>query len=562
MPKSSKRTNSITDSAGPVRVAAYCRYSGGPGQDEASIEAQHNAVLREARLRGDWQIVWYDEPDRSAFAEDTSKRTRFRELLADAEAGRFDIVVVDKLDRWSRRTRVTLEAWDRLHRAGVGFYSVKERLDFTTPAGWLSANMLATLAEFYSRNLSQEVHKGKLIRAQHGLHAMHAPYGYRVEGTGKDAIAVPDRGEGGSGGGTWDGLQMLLASLARGMSVSETAAALNAAGYGIRRFRNREPRPFIPRTVAAIRSNVFYRPYRPGDTNGTIIWQGEEYRGQHVAACTWDAWHAIQQIAAGRRRGWSKTLTLSEVPFTVEFRGLVACVACGHRLYVHRVHTPPYEPYERYRCLNARGPGDEPCPLYKRWALAEEVRELWIGWLEQHLQLPADWEDAIRELVLSGATEREARPPDELAAARERRRWERRRNAAKALYLDGEIDAGEWQRRRREADEALAALAAAAREPEQHITRLLDAGRMALNLVDYWRVASTQERQQAAALLIEPNGLVVRPLGYRGLYAYNGKGPRPQPRPPSCELVDVRLREPFRELLAALGGMTGASDVG
>ncbi len=56
-------------------------------------------------------------------------------MLADAEAGPVDVVVVHKLDRFARNLRVTLETLERLERAGVGFVSIAEQMDFTTPIG-------------------------------------------------------------------------------------------------------------------------------------------------------------------------------------------------------------------------------------------------------------------------------------------------------------------------------------------------------------------------------------------------------------------------------------------
>ena len=44
-------------------------------------------------------------------------RLRLLEMLADAEAGRFDVLIVHKLDRFARNLRVTLETLDRLTRA-------------------------------------------------------------------------------------------------------------------------------------------------------------------------------------------------------------------------------------------------------------------------------------------------------------------------------------------------------------------------------------------------------------------------------------------------------------
>lgn len=526
---------------GALRVAAYCRYSEGPGQDDGSIEAQHAAILRESARVGNWRITWYDEPKQTSYnVEEIADRPIFSRLLGDVQAGQYDLVVCHKLDRWSRKLRISLQALELVLGSRTNYRALADGVDLDSISGWFQYSLMALLAEHYSRNLSHETLKGKAIRAQNGLHGAIPPYGYVL---GPDGVAIPNTGE----DRAWEGLQALIGHILAGKSGEEVARELNRAGYAIRRYPKRPAGPFVVRVIAAIRGNVFYRPYKPGDDRGTIVWQGEEYRGQHQAACSWDEWHAMQEIAAGHRRGWQ---TPREESYTAEFRGIVACAACGNRLYVHRSRNTAYAyeaaRYERYKCLSQR---PQMCVCYKRWTSATDVRAVWLDWVAAHLSLPADWEQIVREGVLRGGAEPQS-TPDELAAARERKRWEQKRARAKRMYMDLEIDDQEWERRRREADDALASLAAAARRPEQQVTRLVDAGRMLENIASYWRVWTTQEQQQAAALLIEPRGLLVRPLGYRGWLNYH-QVPHVEP-PLSCELVEVRLREPFRDLLHTL----------
>jgi DNA invertase Pin-like site-specific DNA recombinase len=97
--------------------------------------------------------------------------------LAAAQAHAYDVLVVHKLDRFSRNLRVTLESLDTLGKAGVAFASVTEQIDFTTPWGRLSLTMLGGLAQFYSDNLAQETKKGKGERKAQGLYNGILPFG-------------------------------------------------------------------------------------------------------------------------------------------------------------------------------------------------------------------------------------------------------------------------------------------------------------------------------------------------------------------------------------------------
>jgi site-specific DNA recombinase len=75
-------------------------------------------------------VAEYAEEGKSARTDDLRKRPAFAQMLEDAEAGHFDVFVVQKLDRFARNLRVTLKALDRLDKAGVAFVSISENMDF------------------------------------------------------------------------------------------------------------------------------------------------------------------------------------------------------------------------------------------------------------------------------------------------------------------------------------------------------------------------------------------------------------------------------------------------
>ena len=100
--------------------------------------------------------------------------------------------MVHKVDRFSRKLRITLEYFDKLGKAGVGFVSIVEQMDFSTPWGKFTLSMLGGLAELYSDNLSQETKKGWHERRSQGLYCGTLPFG-AVKG--EDGIPVPDMPE-------------------------------------------------------------------------------------------------------------------------------------------------------------------------------------------------------------------------------------------------------------------------------------------------------------------------------------------------------------------------------
>ena len=105
----------------------------------------------------------YIEEGRSARTDDIRNRPQFRQMMDDAGRGLFDVIVVHKLDRFSRNLRVTLEHFERLVKAGVSFTSITEDMDFSSPWGRLALTLLGGLAQFYSENLMPMVQSRQIL---------------------------------------------------------------------------------------------------------------------------------------------------------------------------------------------------------------------------------------------------------------------------------------------------------------------------------------------------------------------------------------------------------------
>jgi DNA invertase Pin-like site-specific DNA recombinase len=89
--------------------------------------------------------------------------------MADAEAGRFSVIVVHTMDRFARKLCVALECLEQLGRAHVGVVSVSEpNLDYSAPQRFRFLSMLGALAEWYSRNLANRFYVGELPVGKRG----------------------------------------------------------------------------------------------------------------------------------------------------------------------------------------------------------------------------------------------------------------------------------------------------------------------------------------------------------------------------------------------------------
>jgi putative DNA-invertase from lambdoid prophage Rac len=79
-----------------------------------------------------------------------------------------DVVLVWRLDRWGRSVADLVATLQELSHLGVGFVSLTEALDLTTPIGRAMAGLLAVFAEFEREILRERVRAGLAHARQNG----------------------------------------------------------------------------------------------------------------------------------------------------------------------------------------------------------------------------------------------------------------------------------------------------------------------------------------------------------------------------------------------------------
>ena len=109
-----------------LRVGLYARVS---TQDQQTIPMQTRALRDYATRRG-WTIALQVKEIGSG----ASQRERREQLLEAARRREIDVVLVWRLDRWGRSVSDLLATLQELEHLGVGFVSLTEALDLTTPA--------------------------------------------------------------------------------------------------------------------------------------------------------------------------------------------------------------------------------------------------------------------------------------------------------------------------------------------------------------------------------------------------------------------------------------------
>jgi DNA invertase Pin-like site-specific DNA recombinase len=135
-----------------MRAALYARVS---THDQQTLGMQVEAMTTYIKDRG-WEPVRSVE-DVASGAKDRAGR---ESLLRGARRREIDVVVVWRLDRWGRSLPDLVVTLRELIELGVGFVSLTEALDLTTPTGRAMAGMLAVFAEFEREILRERVRAG------------------------------------------------------------------------------------------------------------------------------------------------------------------------------------------------------------------------------------------------------------------------------------------------------------------------------------------------------------------------------------------------------------------
>ncbi len=154
-----------------TRVALYARYSS-DNQRDASIEDQLRQC-REYAARQGWIITDYYS-DR-ALSGASLIRPGIQELLSDAQAGHFDIILSEALDRISRDQEDVAAVFKRLRFAGVSIVTLSEG-----EISELHVGLKGTMNALFLKDLAIKTHRGIRGRIEAGKAGGGNAYGYRV----------------------------------------------------------------------------------------------------------------------------------------------------------------------------------------------------------------------------------------------------------------------------------------------------------------------------------------------------------------------------------------------
>jgi site-specific DNA recombinase len=163
---------------GTVRVAIYTRISTDEEHQPYSLGAQDQRLRSYVESQAGWSLVRSFEDQESGA---TLERRDLQRALAEAKAGRFDLLLVYRVDRLARSVRGLAHILEELDASGVAFRSATEPFDTSTPAGRMMVQMLGVFAEFERETIIDRVIAGMERKAGRGEWVVGPrPFGYAL----------------------------------------------------------------------------------------------------------------------------------------------------------------------------------------------------------------------------------------------------------------------------------------------------------------------------------------------------------------------------------------------
>ncbi|MDA2911824.1 recombinase family protein [Nitrospiraceae bacterium AH_259_D15_M11_P09] len=176
-----------------TRAAFYARYSS-EGQREASIEDQYRNCERRAMQEG-WTVIKRYKDQAISGAYDQRGRPGYRQMMADAEARRFDVLLVDDLSRLSRDLVETETVRRNFEFWGIRLVGVSDGMDTTMKSNGLLSAIRGAMNQEYLVDLAAKTHRGLAGQAIKGLNTGGRCFGYRhvpvCHATEKDEYGRP-----------------------------------------------------------------------------------------------------------------------------------------------------------------------------------------------------------------------------------------------------------------------------------------------------------------------------------------------------------------------------------
>lgn len=402
-----------------MKAAIYARYSTDK-QREASIEDQFTICARRAE-REELEVALRYSDDGVSGSTPVARRAGGAQLLLDAFNGRFDVLMVEGLDRLSRDQVEQEQLVRRLEHRGIVIIGVADSYDSRMGGRKIMRGVRGLINEMFLDDLRHKTHRGQAGQVERGYAAGGKSYGYDIV---RDHLGSKYQINDTQAG--W--VRWIFARYAEGWSVQRIAHELNA---------RKVP---SPRASTWVVSAIYGSPNKGSGILNNCLYQGlhiwnrsqwvkdpdtgkrqrvdrprEDWREIQVPELRIvdeDLWQTVRKRIDGRLPGRKQG-----APVRTLFGGLMVCPYCNGAIIAINSRL--------YGCANRKDRGPTVCKgiHFKR----ETADKNLLGTLRDELLSPAAQEQ-LRRQVQAILAERQRSCVAEGAAAAGRRK-----------QLDGEI---------------------------------------------------------------------------------------------------------------------------
>ena len=333
-----------------MRVATYTRISTDEEHQPFSLDAQADRLDSYVRSQDGWEVVrrFTDQMSGSSL-----ERPQLQRAIAEARLGRFDLLLVYRVDRLSRSVRGLAQVLEDLDESKVVFRSATEPFDTGSPAGRMMVQMLGVFAEFERATIIDRVIAGMERKAARGgWLGGTIPFGYRRNP--KTDVLEPEESEA--------PLVPVIFDLYVNKRLGCRAVAnwLNERGH-----RTREGRLWSHMTTLTVLRNEAYL--------GRVNFRDRVYPATHPGLIVESTLRAAKALLAERGENYSRRRSN---PSDYLLGGLLTCGLCGSKFIGTSARGNRYQ-YRYYTCHRRNRYGLAGCPSER--LPAEELDRAILG---------------------------------------------------------------------------------------------------------------------------------------------------------------------------------------
>ena len=331
-------------------IAIYCRVSTEEQSENGySIDEQERLLEEWCKKMG--YVIYKCYSDRGISGKNIKDRPALKELLSDAKAGKFDMVISWKINRVSRKLEDVLKIVNILEKNNITFKSYSEPFETDTPAGRMQFQMMALIGEFERGTIAQNVKMGMIAKAKSGNWCGGRVLGYDLvpnnspeeEKKGKNKLKINEKEA--------EIVRFIFNEYSKGKGYKTK----KGNDFSVGSIRDILTNPVY---IGEIRYNVRqnWSEKRRRNINPNPI----RVKGKHEAIIDRELWDKVQLILESKK-GKPSRIYDGEYPLT----GILRCPKCGAGMVISRTTNTLADGTKKriayYCCGNWKNKGTSVC---------------------------------------------------------------------------------------------------------------------------------------------------------------------------------------------------------